>query len=118
MIIVAGIRTRGRHGQDTQVAASSDLVSRAREFDPCVHVAITADSVNPEQVNSVEVWPDAEVLTKWRAMAPRTKKPKQSAARRYDVTDGGPLFCDGPVRTAALPGLILSPGRVARVGAR
>jgi len=94
MIIIAGYELVDAEDRDKYVAAFSDLVSRAREFDGCMHVAITADSVNPEQVNTVEVWRDAETLNKWRkrAKGPRTKKPKHSAVRRYDATDGGPLF--------------------------
>jgi quinol monooxygenase YgiN len=64
MIIIAGYELVDPKDRDRYVAAFSDLVSRAREFDGCIHVAITADSVNPEQVNSVEVWRDAEALNK------------------------------------------------------
>ena len=62
------------------VDAFCDLVSRGREFDGCVHIAITADSVDPERINSVEVWRDAEALDEWRrqAKAPRTGRPKYS----------------------------------------
>jgi heme-degrading monooxygenase HmoA len=94
MIIIAGYELVNAKDRDGYVAAFRDLVSRAREFDGCVHIAITADSVDPERVNSVEVWRDAEALNEWRkrAKAPRMKKPKYSAVRRYDATDGGPLF--------------------------
>jgi quinol monooxygenase YgiN len=80
--------------RDGYVAALRGLVSRAREFDGCIDVAITADSVDPERVDSVEVWRDAEALNVWRkrAKAPRSEKPKHSTVRRYDATDGGPLF--------------------------
>ncbi|MGH8774333.1 MAG: putative quinol monooxygenase [Jiangellaceae bacterium] len=94
MIIIAGHELVDADDRDRYVAAFSDLVLRARESDGCIHVAITADSVDPEQINSVEVWRDAKALTKWRrrAKAPRMKKPKHSAVRRYDATDGGHLF--------------------------
>jgi quinol monooxygenase YgiN len=94
MIIIAGYELVNAKDRDGSVAAFCDLVSRAREFDGCVHMAITADSVDPERVDSVEVWRDAEALNKWRkrAKVPRMKKPKHSAVRRYDATDGGPLF--------------------------
>lgn len=93
MIIIAGYELVNAKDRDGYVAAFRGLVSRAREFDGCIHVAITADSVDPERVDSVEVWRDAEALNEWRnrAKAPRMK-PKHSAVRRYDATDGGPLF--------------------------
>ena len=94
MIIIAGYELVDAEKRDSVVDAHRDLVTRAREFDECVHIAITADSVDPERVNSVEVWRDAEALGKWRRQAkgPRTGKPKYSDVRRYDATDGGPLF--------------------------
>jgi quinol monooxygenase YgiN len=94
MIIIAGYELVDAQERDSIVDAHRDLVSRAREFDGCIHVAITADSVDPERINSVEVWRDAEVMEKWRqqANAPQTAEPKRSEVKRYDATDGGPLF--------------------------
>jgi heme-degrading monooxygenase HmoA len=94
MIIIAGYELVNARDRDGYVVAFRDLISRAREFDGCVHIAITADSVDPERVDSVEVWRDAEALNEWRkrAKAPRTKKPKDAAVRRYDATDSGALF--------------------------
>ena len=53
MIIIAGYELVDVQERDKYVAAHRDLVSRAREFDGCIHVAITADSVDPERINSV-----------------------------------------------------------------
>ena len=94
MIIIAGYELVDATARDSHVAAHRDLVLRAREFDGCIHVAITADSVDPERINSVEVWRDADVMDQWRqqAGAPDTDKPKYSDVKRYDATDGGPLF--------------------------
>ena len=94
MIIIAGYELVNAKDRDRYVDASRDLVTRARESDGCIHIAVTADSVDPERIDSVEVWRDAEALDAWRkrAKAPRMKKPKHSAVRRYDATDGGPLF--------------------------
>lgn len=94
MIIIAGHVRVDAEGRDEYVTAFGDLVSRARAFDGCIHIAITADSVDPAQVNTVEVWRDAQALNRWRrrARAPRVRKPKHSEVRRYDATDGGPLF--------------------------
>lgn len=94
MIIIAGYELVDAEQRDSVVAAFRDLISRAREFDGCIHAAITADSVDPERINTVEVWRDAEVLKQWRkrAKAPKTVEPKHIEVKRYDATDGGPLF--------------------------
>lgn len=94
MIIIAGYEIVDAKERDKIVDAHRDLVSRAREFDGCIHVAITADSVDAERINSVEVWRDAEVMDEWRkqANAPDTQEPKRMEVKRYDATDGGPLF--------------------------
>ncbi len=94
MIIIAGYELVAAEERDKYVAAHRDLVSRARDFDGCIHVAITADSVDPERINSVEVWRDSEVMDEWRqqANAPEMEEPKHMEVKRYDATDGGPLF--------------------------
>jgi len=93
MIIIAGHELVHAERRDAFVAFR-DLITRARDFDGCMHVAITADSVDPERVNVVEVWRDAEALKKWRkrAKGPKVDKPKHIDVKRYDATDGGPLF--------------------------
>jgi quinol monooxygenase YgiN len=94
VIILAGYELVRAEDRDTYVDAFRDLVSRAREFDGCVQIAITADSVDPERVNSLEVWRDAAALGKWRrrARAPRTRRPTYSDVQRYEATDGVPAF--------------------------
>ena len=94
MIIIAGYELVDADKRDGLVNAHRDLVSRAREFDGCIHVAITADSVDPERINSVEVWRDAEAMEQWRghANAPDVEEPKYMSVKRYNATDGGPLF--------------------------
>lgn len=93
MIIIAGYELVDAKDRNKYVAAYRDVVSRAREFDGCIHIAITTDSVDAERINSVEVWRDAESMNEWRkrAKAPRMARPKYLAVRRYDATDGGPL---------------------------
>jgi quinol monooxygenase YgiN len=94
MIIIAGHELVAAEDRDAFVAAFDDMVSRARDFDGCIDIAITADSLDPERINLVEVWRDAEALNKWRrrAKGPRLKKPKLVAIRRYDATDSGSPF--------------------------
>jgi len=50
MIIIAGHELVDASERDRCVAAHRDLVSRARQFDGCIHVAITASSVDPERI--------------------------------------------------------------------
>lgn len=94
MIIITGHELVEAEQRDALVAAFRGLVTRARESDGCIHIAFTADSVDPERVNMVEVWRDAEALKKWRrrARGPKVGKPKHMEIKRYEATDGGPLF--------------------------
>jgi len=94
MIIIAGYELVDAEKRDSVVDAHRDLVSRAREFDGCIHVAITADSVDAQRINSVEVWRDAEAMELWRAQAnaPDVEEPTYMSVKRYDASDGGPLF--------------------------
>ncbi len=94
MIIIAGHELVDAQRRDTFVAAFRDLVTRARDFDGCIHVAITADSVDPERVNVIEVWRDAEAMNTWRKRAkpPKVDQPKHIEVQRYNATDGGSLF--------------------------
>ena len=52
------------------------------------------DSVDPERIKSVEVWPEAQALEQGRAQAdaPDLEEPRYMSVNRYDATDGGPLF--------------------------
>jgi quinol monooxygenase YgiN len=90
MIIIAGYGLVEAENRDEHVAAFRDLVSRARDVDGCLHFAMTADSVDPERFNIVEVWRDADALGAWRkrAKGPRTKKPKDMNVRQYETTEG------------------------------
>lgn len=94
MIIIAGYELVEVEKRDAFVAAFRDLVMRARGFEGCIHVAITADSIDPERVNVTEVWQDADTMNKWRKQAkgPKVGKPKHIEVKRYDATDSGKLF--------------------------
>ncbi|HZJ05248.1 MAG TPA: hypothetical protein VFD59_07230 [Nocardioidaceae bacterium] len=48
MIIIAGHELVDVEDRDAHVAAFADLVARARAAE-CIHVAITADSIDPER---------------------------------------------------------------------
>jgi len=51
---------------------------------------MTADSVDPERVNLIEVWRDGDVLKAWRkaAWAPRRAKARYLDVRQYEAADG------------------------------
>ncbi|SDS54897.1 putative quinol monooxygenase [Jiangella sp. DSM 45060] len=93
MIIIAGHELVDADERDAFVAAFRGLVARARATDGCLHVAITADSVDPERVNVVEVWRDADALNAWRrrARGPKSARPTRVDIKRYDATAGAPL---------------------------
>lgn len=94
MIITDGHQLVDAAQRDAVVERFTSLVSRAREFDGCIHFAITADSVDPERINVSEVWQDAATLDAWRgqADAPDADEIKHVDVKRYNAKDGGPLF--------------------------
>jgi quinol monooxygenase YgiN len=95
MVIIAGYVLLEEDERDAYVEAHSDLVTRARACDGCIDLAITADSVDPRRVNTLEVWDSAEALDAWREQAnpPDTGiEPADVQVRRFDAQDGGPLF--------------------------
>lgn len=95
MIIIAGFVLVDAGDRDRFVAEHQDLITRARAFDGCIDLAISADPVEPNRVNNFEAWDSADVLDAWRAQAnvPDHGIPiTATAMQRYDATDGGPLF--------------------------
>jgi quinol monooxygenase YgiN len=95
MVIIAGYVLVDEGQRDAYVEAHRDLVERARAFEGCIDLAITADPVDRRRVNNLEVWASAEALDAWRAEAnpPRTGiKLADMRVRRFNAEDGGPLF--------------------------
>ena len=95
MVIIAGYALYDEGQRDASVEAFRDLVERARAFEGCIDMAITADSVDPRRANLLEVWESAEALDAWRAKAKRPRtgiKPAEMQMRRFNAEDGGPLF--------------------------
>lgn len=95
MVIIAGHYLTDAGRRDEVVNAFRDLVTRSRAGDGCIHCAIDADSVNPDQINMVEVWSDAAALDAWRAQANPPDldfEMRDMQVARYDAADGGPLF--------------------------
>lgn len=95
MIIIAGHLLVKPSDRDRYVAEHHDLTERARAFDGCIDLAITADPVDPSRVNNMEIWETSDALDAFRAQA---NMPDHGIAivagdmKRYDATDGGPLF--------------------------
>lgn len=95
MVIIAGFLLVDHDDRDAFVEAHRDLVERARYFDGCLDLAITADAVDPRRVDNLEVWESVEALDAWRAQSnpPDTGiVPVDAQMRRFDAQDGGPLF--------------------------
>ena len=75
MIIIAGYTLTEADKRDSAVAAFAEMVARARKYDGCLDVAISADAVDPERINVFEHWRDQQSLDAWRkvANAPKVK---------------------------------------------
>ncbi len=93
--IIAGHVIVDEADRANYVDAHRDLVSRARAFEGCIDLSISADPVDPRRINNLEVWESPEALDAWRAQAdaPDLASAMQDVSmQRFDATDGGPLF--------------------------
>jgi quinol monooxygenase YgiN len=75
VILIAGYTIVEAGKRDAAVAAFAEMVGRARKFDGCIDLSISADSVDSERVNLFECWQDQKSLNRWRKVAkgPRIK---------------------------------------------
>jgi quinol monooxygenase YgiN len=80
MIIIAGYTLTEAHKRDAAVKAFADMVERARRYDGCLDLSISADSVDPERINVCECWRDQQSLNAWRKVA---KAPKVKLREAY-----------------------------------
>lgn len=80
MIIIAGYTLTEAHKRDAAVEAFADMVERARKYDGCLDLSISADSVDPERINLFECWRDQQSLNAWRKVA---KPPKVKRRETY-----------------------------------
>lgn len=80
MIIIAGYTLTEAHKRDAAVEAFADMVERARRYDGCLDLSISADSVDPERINLFECWRDQQSLNAWRKVA---KPPKVKRRETY-----------------------------------
>lgn len=77
MIIIAGhSRAKTTAERDANVTAFADMVKRARMQDGCIDFAISADVIDPERSNILEVWRDEQAWKTWQkiARAPGVKR--------------------------------------------
>ena len=95
MIIISGRLIVATADRDRMVEAMQGLVGRARAFEGCIDLAITADPLDPRRVQNLEVWRDADALAAWRAQADPPDLDVDVLAdhvERYDAGAGGPVF--------------------------
>lgn len=69
MLIIAGHMRVDAARRDQVVAAHGDLLERARAFEGCLDIAITADPIDPARINNYERWRSREDLDAWRLVA-------------------------------------------------
>jgi quinol monooxygenase YgiN len=76
MIIIAGYTLTEAGKRDAAVEAFAGMVERARKYDGCLDLSISADSVDPDRINLFECWRDQQSWNAWRksAKAPRVKR--------------------------------------------
>lgn len=94
MIIIAGHLLVGACDRDRYVSEHHDLIERARAFNGCIDLAITADPVGPCRVNNMEIGETSAALDVFRAQVNVPYHGISVVAgsmQRYDATDGGPL---------------------------
>ena len=75
MIIIAGYTLAEADKRDAAVKAFAGMVERARNYDGCLDLSISADSVDPNRINLFECWRDQQSWNAWRKVAkgPRVK---------------------------------------------
>jgi quinol monooxygenase YgiN len=75
MIIIAGYTVTESDKRDAAVKAFADMVKRARQYDGCLDLSMSADSVDPDRINLFECWRDEQSWKAWRKVAkgPRVK---------------------------------------------
>ncbi len=92
MIIIAGYTINDAHKRDAAVAAFAEMVARARKFDGCLDLSISADAVDPERSNLFECWRDEQAWKAWRKVAkgPRVK-PRHAHVTLYRIDKAEPF---------------------------
>ncbi len=75
MIIIAGYTLTDLDKRDAAVEAFTGMVERARKYDGCRDLSISADLVDPARINLFECWRDQQSWNAWRKIVkpPRVK---------------------------------------------
>jgi quinol monooxygenase YgiN len=79
MVIVAGHITVAPAQRESHLAGCMNVVEKARR---CLDFAITADLIDPGQVNILERWESQAAVETFRRSAPATSKLRQCSRRR------------------------------------
>ena len=87
MIIIAGYTLTEADKRDQAVAAHAEMVARARAFDGCLDLSISADAINPERINIFEHWRDQATLDAWRKIANPPKVARRETYVKLYRTD-------------------------------
>jgi quinol monooxygenase YgiN len=94
-VIIAGKVYVDADQRERFIEGYRKLVEQARAYPGCLDVSISPDPVEPDRVNMFECWESAEVLAKWRAIAPRPTgrvKFRDAQVHKYDAGDARPPF--------------------------
>lgn len=92
-VIITGHLLVAATERDRYVETMQDLVARARRTDGCLHLAVTADPLDPRRVNNAEVWRDRAALMAWRtkANAPNQPEFEELAVGFYEAHTTDPI---------------------------
>ena len=82
MIIIAGHTLTEADRRDAAIQAFSKMLERARMYDGCLDLSISADPLDAERINVFELWRDQESLNAWRTVA---RAPRGIKIRKADV---------------------------------
>jgi quinol monooxygenase YgiN len=93
VIIIAGHTLIEAHKRDASVHGFAAMVERARKYDGCLDLSISADSVDPERINLFECWRDEQAWKAWRKVAkgPRVKH-REACVKLYRSNKAEKLF--------------------------
>jgi quinol monooxygenase YgiN len=84
VIIIAGYTLTETDKRDAAVEAFAGMVERARKYDGCLDLSISADSVDPDRINLFECWRDQQSWKAWRKIAkPPRVKLRESFVKLY-----------------------------------
>ena len=93
MLIIAGYVIVDADKRDEIVAAHQEMVQRARTFEGCLDLSITADPIEPTRFNNFELWDSEASLEKWRKVANAPDVDiEQAEVKKYEISSVGEPF--------------------------